>query len=372
MNKALSSKFVMRISAFIVLALLLAGVGAAYFSLFNWVTVYVEEDVYRRVTMAKTTEEVLDEIGLKLRTEDYVFPPLDQHLSRGEGIVVIKARPFVVNYDGSEKQIWSVGKKVADILQDADVVYNEQDVVLPPAESSVLSSNLISVVRVESQLVQEQVVITHEALRVPNSSMYRGQERVVNTGQDGKTINTMEVTYHDNEEVERVLVNSEVIIESQDKVIEYGTISSISRGGYKIGITRMLEVVATAYCAGTPGSDCPIDAFGNSHCTGPYANGLTSTGIPAVAGKGTRENPYIIATDPRTIPLNSLVFLTFANGGITTQHGRIISDGFAIAADVGSAIKGNRIDILFDNHWVAWYFGHRQVRIFLVDSVTNE
>jgi uncharacterized protein YabE (DUF348 family) len=373
MNKALaSSPSIIKITSFAVLALLLAGLGTVYFSLFNWVTVYVGEDIYRRVTMAKTVEEVLEEVGVELRIEDYVYPPLKEQLGRGAGIVVVKARPFIVNHDGNVAEIWSVGKKVADILKDAGVKFNDQDVVLPPVESSVLDDKAITVVRVESELLEEQVVVSHSALRVPNSSMYRGQERVVQTGQDGKIVNTLKVTYHDNEEVERTVISSEVVVQAKDKVVEYGTISSISRGGYKINITRVLDVLATAYCSGVAGSDCPVDAFGYSACTGPYANGLTSTGIPARAGKGTRESPYIIAVDPKTVPLNTLVFLTFPGGGVTTQHGRIITDGFAIAADVGSAIKGNRIDVLFDNHWVAWYFGHRQVRVFVVDSVTTE
>ena len=87
--------------------------------------------------------------------------------------------------------------------------------------------------------------------------MYRGQERVVQAGSDGQLIKTLQLTYHDNQVVQETVINSEVVAEAVDRVVEYGTISSISRGGYRIGISRVLDVRATAYCAGTEGSDAP-------------------------------------------------------------------------------------------------------------------
>lgn len=372
MKRDFTGRKALKTAAFTMLAMLLAGLGAVYFTSFKWVTVYVGDEIFRRVTLAKSVEEVLDEIGLELRAEDYVYPQREQMLERRTGIAVVKAKPFVINHDGTVSEIWSVGRKVADVLLAAGVELYEQDVVLPPADSPAPVDKAIAVVRVESEIVEEQVTLFHSALRVPNGSLYRGQERVVQTGQDGKIINTIQITYHDREEVKRTVIDSEVVTEAKDRIIEYGTISSISRSGYKIGISRVLDVWATAYCAGTEGSGCPLNDKGYSACTGKYNNGVTYSGRLAKQGKGTREDPYIIAVDRNIIPLNSLVYLTFNGGSVTTRHGKIIFDGFAIAADIGSAIRGNRIDILFDNHWVAWYFGHRPVRVFIVESIHAE
>jgi 3D (Asp-Asp-Asp) domain-containing protein len=40
--------------------------------------------------------------------------------------------------------------------------------------------------------------------------------------------------------------------------------------------------------------------------------------------------------------------------------------GFAIAADVGRAIKGNRIDLCFPTHREAHRFGRRWVRVLIL------
>lgn len=364
---------VFKVLAFSALAVMLAGLSLFYFSAFKWVTVYVEGEVYRQLTFANSVEEVLSEMGFQLREEDYVYPPREQALQRVTGIALVKAKPYTVVHDGRVTETWAVAAKVADVLVDAGVKWHPQDVILPPLESPPPADKNIAVVRVTTEVIEEEIVLPHASVRVPNNSLYRGQEKIVQAGHDGKMVNTIQLVYHDDEVMESTVLNSEVIREARDTIVEYGTISSISRGGYKIAIKYAVDVRATAYCPGTPGSGCPLDANGHSQCTGPYNKyGRTATGRLAKQGKGTRETPYIIAVDPRVVPLNSLVYLSFKGGSVTTQHGQIIKDGFAIAADTGSAIRGNRIDILFDNHWVAWYFGNRSVRVFVVDKVHAE
>ena len=362
---------VFKVLAFSALAMILAGLSLFYFSAFKWVTVYAEGDVYRQLTFAKSVEEVLEEMGFQLREEDYVYPPREQALQRVTGIALVKAKPYTVVHDGKVTETWAVAAKVADVLVYAGVKWHPQDIILPPLESPPPADKNIAVVRVTTEIIEEEIVLPHVALRVPNNSMYRGQERTVQAGHDGKMVNTVELVYHDDEVMERTVLNSEVVREARDTIVEYGTISTISRGGYKIAIKYAVDTRATAYCPGTPGSGCPLDARGHSKCTGRYNNGYTATGRPAREGKGTRENPYIIAVDPEVIPLNSLVYLSFEGGSIS-WYGHTIKDGFAIAADTGSAIKGNKIDILFDNHWVAWHFGNRSVRVFVVEKVQAE
>ena len=86
--------------------------------------------------------------------------------------------------------------------------------------------------------------------------------------------------------------------------------------------TSLGEFKLTAYCT------C-------SKCCGQWADGITYTGTQATAGR-------TIAVDPDVIPLGSTVII---NG---TEY---------IAEDVGGAIKGNRIDVLFNTHQEALEFG---------------
>jgi 3D (Asp-Asp-Asp) domain-containing protein len=86
---------------------------------------------------------------------------------------------------------------------------------------------------------------------------------------------------------------------------------------------------ATAYC--------PKGCCGS-------ATGRTATGWRAEYG--------IAAVDPRVIPLGTALYVD--------------RYGFAIAADVGRAIKGNRIDLCFPTHREAHRFGRRWVRVLIL------
>lgn len=89
-------------------------------------------------------------------------------------------------------------------------------------------------------------------------------------------------------------------------------------------------VVATAYCT------CPI-------CCGPCADGSTAAGTVPTEG-------HTIAGPPRW-PLGTEV---------------LIDGDRYVVEDRGGAIKGDRIDIFFEEHDDALAFGRRQIEVEIV------
>jgi len=89
-----------------------------------------------------------------------------------------------------------------------------------------------------------------------------------------------------------------------------------------------IDVEATAYCPGA----C---------CCGNYADGFTATGENAY-GRG-------VAVDPKVIPLGSMLYIP--------------GYGYAIADDVGGAIKGEKIDVRFRTHEEARQWGRQRKTI---------
>jgi 3D (Asp-Asp-Asp) domain-containing protein len=68
-----------------------------------------------------------------------------------------------------------------------------------------------------------------------------------------------------------------------------------------------------------------------------------------------KSNPgaKIIAVDPNVIPLGSKVYVD--------------GYGYAVAADKGGAIKGNRIDVFFSSKNDAYRWGVKRVKIRVLD-----
>ncbi|WP_026907809.1 3D domain-containing protein [Paucisalibacillus globulus] len=95
---------------------------------------------------------------------------------------------------------------------------------------------------------------------------------------------------------------------------------------------KTLTVTATAYTA---------------ECDG--CSGITYTGI----NLNEDRNAKVIAVDPTVIPLGSKVYVE--------------GYGYAIAGDIGSAIKGNRIDIHVPTKEEAFNWGVREVKVTIIE-----
>lgn len=85
--------------------------------------------------------------------------------------------------------------------------------------------------------------------------------------------------------------------------------------------------------------------------------GMQCTGVTAT-GKKVRKGH--IAVDPKVIPLHSKVRI------ISEDYPEI--NGIYYAEDTGSAIKGKKIDIYFNNKKEALQFGRRKVEIAILEE----
>jgi 3D (Asp-Asp-Asp) domain-containing protein len=106
---------------------------------------------------------------------------------------------------------------------------------------------------------------------------------------------------------------------------------SFSRGG-SFNSAKALRMKATAYSA----------ADGNG-------NRRTATGTKARRSSGYSS----IAVDPRVIPLGTKVYVE--------------GYGYAIAEDVGGAIKGNIIDVFFNTSSECRSWGVKYVNVYVLN-----
>jgi len=135
------------------------------------------------------------------------------------------------------------------------------------------------------------------------------------------------VLYREGLEVLRTLVSQQVIRPPVDAVIARAPGPEGPSRGLPFG-GRWLEMEATAYTPYSPGS-----------------YGTTAMGVPARRG--------IVAVDPAVVPLGTRLYIE--------------GYGYAVAADVGGAIEGKRIDLCVETEAEAERFGRRMVRVHILD-----
>ncbi len=181
-----------------------------------------------------------------------------------------------------------------------------------PAQSIEISQPIKTQSRFEEKTETKEEVVEFKTIRKDDPEKDSGEESVESEGKDGKTIKTYKITYYEDKEYSRELTSTQTL-KPQDKVIKVGTKvvwKTLDTPQGQIKYWKKMRVYATHY---------------DSKCPG--CNETTAIGLRA--GKG------VIAVDPSVIKMRSSVYIP--------------GYGQAIAGDTGGAIKGNIIDLGFDD-----------------------
>lgn len=193
-----------------------------------------------------------------------------------------------------------------------------------------------------SKMVSKVTSLPFETVVKEDPEREYGEETVLQEGMTGKNTKLIKITYakpdpnskkFEEEEFERETLSDETI-KPIEKIVSKGTKivwRTLDTPDGQIKFWRKMRVYATHY---------------DKYCLG--CNDWTAIGMRA--GKG------VIAVDPRVIKLRSTVYVP--------------GYGKAVAGDTGGAIKGNIIDLGFEDARIAGWSA-RYVDIYLLDKAPN-
>jgi len=298
-------------------------------------------------TMKTTVKDVLDQNGISVSQYDYINMPLDaklQKLKKNE-IYIKRAVPVNIVADGKETRLMTYRDTVKDVLASSPVTMSELDKLDGiTLDDKVVKDTTIKIIRVKEETQSEQIPIPFNVQNRENSHLDKGTERVVREGKEGIREKLFRVVFEDGKEVVRELVKEAVVLNPVDKIVEFGTVLNHKTArGDTIRYKKVIDMRATAYTAS-------LADTGKS--PGNPMFGITATGIRAYKG--------VIAVDPKVIPLGTRVYVEVA--GSTPDY------GYAVAADTGGAIKGNLIDLYFDDQHTADSWGYKRVKVYILND----
>ena len=281
-------------------------------------------------TTEKLVKNILEEANIEVAEQDEISIGLDTEVGADNKIDIQKAFQLTLVDGLEERQVWSTSTTVANFLKQQGIKIGELDRVEKSMEDVITPGDKVTIVRVEkvTDVVEESIDFAVE--KKHDSSILKGKEQVVTQGKKGTAERTYEIVKENGKIVTKTLQSEKITSKPTTQVVAVGTkvvTATASRNNTAAG-GKEFYVTATAY---TP------------NCNG--CSGITATGI------NIKSNPNIklIAVDPNVIPLGSKVWVE--------------GYGYAIAADTGGAIKGNKIDILVSSKSAAQQWGRKKVRI---------
>ncbi len=251
------------------------------------------------------------------------------------GLIASTARPLTIRQgvpievvtQHHRYRTWTTEYRVRNILRALGIALDPLDVVRPGLNAVIRPHIVINVLRRWYVTHREVSPIYFSTVYQPDGNLFVGHRQILTAGHNGERVETIRILMQDGQPIQQVVASTRIVEQPQTRLIAVGTDNTVSRGGQVVRFVAEITMVATAYWPNPAWSD-----------------GYTATGLKAQYG--------VVAVDPAVIPLGTRLFIP--------------GYGFAVAADTGGAIVGDRIDLCYDTASQAISWGVQPVEVFVL------
>lgn len=305
----------------------------------------------------RTRNSSVEEILKTTNIETDVFDKLNAtgDISENDVLVLRRGVGITIECDGEVMTTSSTHKNVGEALTENGIFLEENDYTIPSADNTLKNGDKISVIRVLHDTQVSEETIPYETIYKYDNSLYEGEKKTIQNGVNGIIKITNSIVCENGTEISRSETERVTAVEKQDEIILCGTkkkevkpqpkqgsptstptpkskksTQTKSSSDNNMNYKKVISMTATAY-----------SAFKKDGSYGKTASGRT-------AGHG------IVAVDPKVIPLGTKVYVE--------------GYGYAVAADTGGVIKGNKIDLCFEkSNKEIMAYGRRTVKVYILE-----
>jgi len=331
------------VAGFMMISIITTLTGFTY-SLRKDITVVVDGKPTNLVTYQKTFGSALKKSNINIEVNDKVDKSLNSKVINNDIITINRAVNLKVFVDNKEINIKSSENDISLMLASQKITLGPTDKVTPEVKSKLSSDMAITITRVKKETINQKKSIDFKTVIKKDNSLLVSKNNISQKGVNGEKTITTDITYENGKEVTRK-VNETLVKEPKSKIIVQGTKQAVT---YSRGNLPATGTLANATSKAS-GKTLYVKATAYWAFNGPN-NTYTASGSKAVRN----PNGYsTIAVDPSVIPLGTRLYIE--------------GYGNAIAADKGSGVKGNYIDLFFNTKQEAIGFGVKRLKVQILN-----
>ena len=259
-----------------------------------------------RWTTAKNVAEVLAQLN-QSDPDNLVSVSRSLDISRaGLSFSMQTAKDVTVTIGGKTQKITAVGT-VADALKAAKVEVDSCDAVNPGLGTPLSDGMKITLTMVDQKSQKRRVAVPFSTKKVEDSSLPKGEIKVITKGVNGINEETWTVVFKDGKKVSEKKVSSKVVNAPVTQVVKVGTkTASSSSPSTRSSSASHRSTASQSSDPVTSGTTCLASTYGEGDGTagGPTASGETF-------------DPSAFTAASKTLPLGSTIRVTNVSNGRT-------------------------------------------------------
>ncbi|MCL2839832.1 MAG: 3D domain-containing protein [Defluviitaleaceae bacterium] len=307
------------------------------------VTIYDMDAERTFLTQAETVGDALRELGIELNSFDRTSHSQAGQIWDGIAITIEREINFYVKIDSNPLLTHASrpGITVEEVLvqfqtgQDFALLFDGNHT------RQVANGETLHFTSWQSRFISDTHNVPYSTIENRTNAVSQGRSHVRQVGEMGVNESTTALIYIGGVEMNRQYFGTTTLVDPVDEIIDIGTgwlgsMTDVTREDFHY--FRRVQMEATAYTAG----------YG---CTGKHPDDPWYR----ITASGREVQHGIVAVDRNVIPLGTRLFVE--------------GYGFAIAADVGGAIRGYKIDLFMEDLQDALNFGRRHIYVWILDEI---
>ena len=311
-----------------------------------------------KTMFAGTVAELIESQGVTLTDKIFSSVNVNAVVTDNLKVEIISAYDILINVDGEQKSVKTTSQTVGELLHEQGIVLDEDDEVVPSADTVLSNDLIVDVLRVEFVTREESESVPFTSEKVNSSALQKGVQKTAQKGVNGEKV----ITYMD-KVVNGVVESTETVGETVTKepvkeIIKVGTL--VKESSTKLGNNKIEK-------NGKPISELQLPSeytIGDNNIPTEYKYTITGRAAAYCIPGGTTSTgkpvkPGYIAVNPNQIPYGTEMWIV-SNDGVVY--------GYAIAADTGGFVKKGYFtcDLYMNSTEQCYQWGDRGVTIYVL------